>query len=115
MTRVISMVVCRSSTKPSHFHLSKAISLNPAGAFAYNNRGSTKLTKGDVDGALADITKSISLDSENAEAYCNLGLARLTQNKVAEAKQSSDKCYGLDENLRARFEKLARQVKRKAD
>jgi len=93
-------------------HYDKAISLDPQQPYAYNNRGSAKLAKGDLDGALEDITKSLTLDSENAEAYCNLGLVQLAQHKEAESTESFEKCYQRDNKLKARFDKLTLQIKR---
>ena len=39
------------------------------GAAAYNNRGSAKVNKGDVDGAIADLNRALQLDSKAASAY----------------------------------------------
>jgi Flp pilus assembly protein TadD len=68
--------------------------------------------KGDPVGALNDITKSIALDPKNAEAYCNLGLVHLSKGNTAEGNSYLDKCYSRNPELRSRFEKLAREIKR---
>jgi lipoprotein NlpI len=64
-------------------------------------------------GALADLNQSISLDPKNAEAYCNFGLVYLTQSKDTEANANFTKCYQLDGKLKAGFEKMAGELKKK--
>ena len=56
---------------------SEAIRLDVKYAFAYNNRGSARLSKGDIDGALSDYDNAIRLDPKYASAYYNRGNARL--------------------------------------
>ena len=46
------------------------------GAAAYNNRGSAKVNKGDVDGAIADFNRALQLDPKLAKAYMNRGIAK---------------------------------------
>ena len=54
----------------------KAISLNPDYAKAYNNRGISKDDLKDYYGAIADYTKAISLNPDYADAYNNRGAAK---------------------------------------
>ncbi|TAN60229.1 tetratricopeptide repeat protein [bacterium] len=52
----------------------KAISLNPDDAHAYNNRGNAYTDKGQYDRAIEDFNKAISLNPDDAEAYYNRGV-----------------------------------------
>ncbi len=54
----------------------QAIKLDPTDAATYNNRGTARYTKGDLDGALADFTQAITLNPTDTAAYYNRGVAR---------------------------------------
>lgn len=70
----ITFVKARAYSDPMTFYNS-AIDQNPASAFAYNGRGYLKVSKGDLQGAISDLTKAIELNPNNAEAYTNRGIA----------------------------------------
>ena len=53
-----------------------AIQLSPQYAIAYNNRGSIKLAKGDLNGAMADYNHAIELNPKYFHAYNNRGLVK---------------------------------------
>lgn len=52
----------------------RAIALNSADLFAFNNRANTRRDKGDVEGAVADYGEAIRLDPDYTAAYINRGL-----------------------------------------
>jgi len=55
----------------------KAITLNPNCADAYNNRGSAKNNLKDYRGAIDDFTKAIMLNPNFTLAYYNRGVTKL--------------------------------------
>ena len=60
----------------------KAISLNPAYAEAYSNRGVVFYENKEYDKALQDYDKAISLDPKLANAYNNRGFLYAAQGKL---------------------------------
>ena len=60
--------------------------MDPKYAEAYNNRGSTYASKGDLDKAIADFSEVIRLDPNIAAAYHNRGLAYEKKGETAKAK-----------------------------
>ena len=57
----------------------KALTLNPKLADAWNLRGIAYLGLNDFDKAIADFRKALQLDPNNADAKKNLGLAKTKQ------------------------------------
>ena len=53
--------------------------LDPQLAEAYNNRGTLRGRKGDLDGAVADFDETIRLNPRNANAYTNRGNVRYSK------------------------------------
>lgn len=62
--------------------LDKAISLSPANAYLYYNRGNIYAAQNDYAKAILDYTKAIELDPRLAEAYYNRGLAYIYTKKA---------------------------------
>lgn len=77
-----------------------AVKINPEFAYAYSNRGFTKMKLGDLRGARKDIEKSISMDSKNSYAYKNLALLLIAEKKESQAceqlKKSLDLGYAIE-------------------
>ena len=63
----------------------KAISLKPDDADAYEFRGLAKGQLNDFQGAIADFTKAISLQPDNADAYFNRAVAYLKVGQKSKA------------------------------
>jgi tetratricopeptide (TPR) repeat protein len=74
----------------------QAITLDPAYAIAYNNRGIARFAQGDVAGAIADYTQAITLEPAYAAAYHNRGIARSAQDDVAGAIADYTQAITLD-------------------
>jgi tetratricopeptide (TPR) repeat protein len=55
---------------------SEAIRLDPNFAYAFNNRGTARSDKGDLQGAISDYDKAIHLKPDEAVAFYNRGYAR---------------------------------------
>ncbi len=55
---------------------SHAIEVDPGNSFAYNNRGTIRRTRGDLNGALADYDSAIRWNPESHAAYTNRGIVR---------------------------------------
>ena len=64
--------------------LTQAISLAPANAYLYYDRGNAHVQCLEFQQAIADYTQAIQLDGNLAEAYYNRGLARLASKQQAE-------------------------------
>jgi tetratricopeptide (TPR) repeat protein len=58
---------------------SEAIRLKPDFADAFNNRGNTRYSKGEMDGAIEDYTEAIRLKPDHADAFHSRGLARVSE------------------------------------
>jgi tetratricopeptide (TPR) repeat protein len=76
-------------------YFDKSIELNPDFAYAYSNRGYSKLMLNDIKGAYKDLKKSISLDNTNSYAYKNLGLICLKDGKTKNACENFKKALEL--------------------
>ena len=72
---------------------SKAISVSPNNAVAYNNMGNALQDLDKIDGALEAYKKAISIKPDYAEAYYNTGNALTDKRKVEEALISYKKHY----------------------
>jgi Flp pilus assembly protein TadD len=77
--------------KDAQKSLTRAISLDPNFAYAYNNRGYARLMLGDLNSAYDDINTSIRLEKANSYAYRNLGLYYLKTGRKNEACQEFNK------------------------
>jgi len=64
-------------------------------AFAYHNRGASRLAAGKLDEAEADFTRSIELNDANFFSHYGLGLALLQQGEYAAAKASFKRAKAL--------------------
>ena len=73
-----------------------AIELDPEYADAYNYRGISHLSNGDVDNAIADYTEAISLDQEFAEAYKDRATAHFGNSDFDNAITDYTKAIQLD-------------------
>ncbi|MBL7932020.1 MAG: hypothetical protein JNL60_08960 [Bacteroidia bacterium] len=73
----------------------KAIELKPDFAYAYSNRGFSKMNLGDMKGAYKDLEKSIELDKTNSYAFKNLGLIYLKDSKIKKACEAFSKSLEL--------------------
>lgn len=72
-----------------------AIKVNPEFAYAYSNRGFTKMKMGDLKGARKDIEKSISKDPKNSYAFKNLALLLIAEKKENQACEQLKKALEL--------------------
>lgn len=68
-------------------------------AFAYHNRGASRLAAGDLDGAAADFARSIELNDKNFFSHYGLGLARLQQGDYEAAKASFKRAKALNRSF----------------
>jgi tetratricopeptide (TPR) repeat protein len=68
-------------------------------AFAYHNRGASRLAAGDLDGAQADFARSIELNDKNFFSHYGLGLARLQQGDYEGAKASFKRAKALNRSF----------------
>jgi tetratricopeptide (TPR) repeat protein len=67
----------------------------PQSAVDFFERGVTRQTKGDLDGAIADYNRAIALDSGLALAYANRGNARKAKGDRFGAMEDLDKALAL--------------------
>jgi eukaryotic-like serine/threonine-protein kinase len=51
----------------------KAIKLNPQDAMLFNNRGASKHSLGDLDGAMSDYDQALKMNPRDSTFYCNRG------------------------------------------
>lgn len=65
-------------------------------ALFYFNSGSTKLAKGDAEGAITDYGKAVELDPKNTDVYNNLGSAKTTLQDYVGAITSYNKAIELN-------------------
>ena len=65
-------------------------------AVKYNDSGSDKYTKGDLDGAISDYNQAIKLNPKLAKAYYNRGLARYDKGSLDEAIADYDQAIKLN-------------------
>jgi tetratricopeptide (TPR) repeat protein len=91
------------------------IQLSPAFARAYNDRGSVKATKGDIDGAIAGFNYAIQLSPRFFQAYMNLGSAKANSKDLDEAIAAFNHAVRLDPDSVQAFENLGSAKARKGD
>ena len=89
----------------------KAIELEPRDAMSYAYRGVLLMSKGDLDGAIADFTKGMELDSKSALFYASRGMALLLKGKEAEAQRDFDRCLELDQGYKPGLERRIKAIK----
>jgi tetratricopeptide (TPR) repeat protein len=77
----------------------EAIRLKPDYADAYNSRGNTRQTNGDVEGSLKDYDEAIRLKPDLANAYNNRGNTRQTNGDVEGALRDYDEAIRLKPDL----------------
>jgi tetratricopeptide (TPR) repeat protein len=80
---------------------------------AYHGRGITRMSKNDLDAAIADFNRALELDPNLANTYMNRGLALLLQGKEAETEKDFERCLMLKPSVKDELEqrkKLARVV-----
>src|SRR5712671_2419629 len=65
-------------------------------ALSYNQSGSDKYAKGDLDGAISDYDQAILLNPKLAKAYYNRGLAKYDKGALAEAVADYDQAIKLN-------------------
>ena len=68
----------------------------PKDAQAYSNRGETKRTKGDLDGAIADCTIAIELNPKDVHAYGIRAKAKASKGDMDGAIADFQKAITLD-------------------
>lgn len=76
---------------------------------AYPNRGNVKLSRGDLDGAIADNTRAIELDPKYARAYVLRGNAYGTKGDKPKAIVDYTRAIELDPNS-GQYSKAARPL-----
>jgi tetratricopeptide (TPR) repeat protein len=74
---------------------SAIIKLDPQSALAFNNRGYTRMDKGEVDKAIADYTEAIRLDPKYVLAYQNRARAYEKKGDTDKAKADRAKAKEL--------------------
>ena len=67
-------------------------------AAAYNNRGVERTDRGDLKGAIADLTHALKLDKNYAIAYCNRGRARWKKRDMHGAIADLTRAIEIDPN-----------------
>jgi tetratricopeptide (TPR) repeat protein len=77
----------------------RALSLNPYDAAAYNNRGVAYEHKSDYDRAIADLDQAIRLDPTKAVGYSNRGMAYGFKGDYNRAFADLDQAIRLEPNL----------------
>jgi len=88
----------------------QALESDPRYVMAYNNRGITKASIGDVDGAMADFNEAIRINSRHPEAYVNRGLLRLQQGRKVEAERDFARSITLRPSLRGFIDSRVSQI-----
>jgi Flp pilus assembly protein TadD len=74
----------------------RAIELDPSGAYQWNNRGYARLHLGDLEGAESDIDRSLTLDPKNPYAWENRGHLRLVRGDKAGARSDVEESLRVD-------------------
>lgn len=74
----------------------KAILLNSQFVEAYKNRGTARKDKGDLAGAIKDLTEAIRLDPLYTKAHCSRGTARANKGNFAGAIKDLNEAIRLD-------------------
>lgn len=74
----------RNYRDPERFW-SAALAAHPGCWVAYNSLGTSKLQRGDLEGAITDWTRAIEIRPHNAEAHANLGAALRRLGRLDEA------------------------------
>jgi protein O-mannosyl-transferase len=69
--------------------LDHTIDVNPAAAFAYNNRGDLRVAEGDLRGALADYQAAVARDPTHVKARINLAEAYTALDQPADAARAA--------------------------
>jgi tetratricopeptide (TPR) repeat protein len=72
------------------------IRVEPKAAYAYNNRGTVRESRGDLEGAIADFTEALRLDSSSFQAYANRAVARQQKGDIDGALSDYDEALRLD-------------------
>ncbi len=75
------------------------VQLDPKDSYTYNNRGTIKLDRQDVEGAIADFSRALELQADYAEAYFNRGVAKRRKGDVVGADADRAKAVALDPRL----------------
>jgi tetratricopeptide (TPR) repeat protein len=79
----------------------QAILLKPDYAYAYNNRGSARSKKGDLDGAIKDYNEAIRFKPEKADFYHNRGLTRSQKGDLEGAIEDYNEAIRLESYVNA--------------
>ncbi|MCT7950338.1 tetratricopeptide repeat protein [Ancylothrix sp. C2] len=85
----------RGEVEKAQEDYSRAISLEPDDAGAYNSRGAVRFQLGDYQGAAEDYSQVIRLNSDDAEAYNNRCLAQLHLSKLEDALSDCSRAISL--------------------
>lgn len=93
----------------------KALEIRPNSFRTLNNRGTEKLSKGDLAGAEADLNKSIELASNYMLAYLNRGFVRMGQGESAQAIEDFTKTMEMPWSLPITLAALTARANAKAE
>ncbi len=90
-------------------HFRTAIDLDPRFSRARNNYAAFLFSRGDIDGAIAQLEKVVSdtLYEKRADAFTNLGKAYLRKGEVAKAEEAFDRAVKMDKRQAAAMLELA--------
>ncbi|MDZ4719666.1 MAG: tetratricopeptide repeat protein [Roseiflexaceae bacterium] len=93
----------------------QALDFDPTDAAAYNNRGTARKNKGDLDGAIADYNQTIALEPKSADAYNNRGTARYTKGDLDGALADFTQAIALNPKLALAYTNRGTARKAKGD
>lgn len=91
----------------------KAIEIDPNEYWAYGLRGSIKLEKGDLNGAVEDLTTSIKKMPQDGMRYADRGIAYLLLGKEDAAQKDFDLCLKYAPFLKGSLERRIEEAKKK--
>lgn len=91
----------------------KAIETDPNEYWAYGLRGSIKLEKGDLNGAVDDLTKSIKTMPQDGMRYADRGIAYLLLGKDEAAQKDFDLCLKYAPFLKGSLERRIEDARKK--
>jgi tetratricopeptide (TPR) repeat protein/DNA-directed RNA polymerase subunit RPC12/RpoP len=86
-----------------------------SGSIAYNNRGTAKETKGDLDGAIADYNRAIELDPKLAQAYNNRGRCKEAKGDLDAAIADHNRAIELDPTYASAYNQRGNAKEAKGD
>lgn len=77
---------------------------------AYNNRGISYLSKGQLDRAISDFSKAIEINPKDAAAYCSRGITYFIKNEYDKAWNDFKQAQTLGGQIHPEFLKDLREA-----